>query len=480
MEGGVAERIWRMGVAELAGAVRAGDLSCRDAVSAHLDRIASINPRLNAATRCLEREALRAADEADAATRKDDRGGALRGVPITLKDNIDLVGSPTTQGSPLLRAAMPARDAPLVERLKRAGAIPIARTNLPDFGLRWHTDSALYGPTLNPWDPSRTPGGSSGGDAVAVATGMAPAGIGNDYGGSLRYPAQCCGVMALRPTPGRIPQASTTAPVERPIGVQLIAVQGPIARRVSDLRLLFEVMRGADPRDPWSIPEPRAQATAVPRRVAMLVDPGGIGIDREIAAAVRRAGEALAVAGYDVEVREPPHLDEAFDLFTLLTFAEIRALILPQVRPLASAEAIRYLELTLAGRAPDDPAAYMQGLADRTRIARAWAQFALDFPLLLGPVSTAPPFEVGFDLKGAEEAGALFRSMRLVVSVSLLGLPAVALPIAMGGGRPQGVQLIGPRYGEALCLDAAEAIERSCGAPLPIDPRGRREGDYGG
>jgi len=212
----------------------------------------------------------------------------------------------------------------------------------------------------------------------------------------------------------------------------------------------------------------------------MMVDPGGIGIDRGIAAAVRRAGDALAAAGYEVEAREPPHLDEAFDLFTLLTFAEIRALILPQVRPLASPEAIRYLELTLAGRAPDDPAAYMQGLADRTRIARAWGQFALDFPLLLGPVSTEPPFAVGFDLQGAEEAGALFRSMRLVVSVSLLGLPAVVLPIATGGDRPQGVQLIGPRYGEALCLEAAEAIERSCGAPMPIDPRGLKEGEDGG
>jgi amidase len=467
-----------MGVVELAGAIRAGDLSCRDVVRAHLERITSINPRLNAATRCLENDALRAADEADAASPDGDRGGALRGVPMTLKENIDLVGSPSTQGSPALREALPVCDAPLVERLKRAGAIPIARTNLPDFGLRWHTDSALYGPTLNPWDAARTPGGSSGGDAVAVATGMAPAGIGNDYGGSLRYPAQCCGVMALRPSPGRIPQMSTTLPGERPIGVQLFAVHGPIARRVCDLRLLFDVMRGPDPRDPWSIPEPRPEEPAVrPPRVAMTLDPGGMGVDREIAAAVRRAGNALAGAGYEVEEIDPPLLDEAFDLFAALSFAEIRTLTLPQVRSLASPEAIRYLELTLATRAPGDLNDYMRGLADRTRIARAWAGFALDCPLILGPVSTDPPFMVGFDLKGVEEAGTLFRSMRLVVSASLLGLPVVVVPIGTGDGRPQGVQLIGPRFGEALCLDAAEAIERSCGAVTPIDPRGDWEVD---
>jgi amidase len=197
-----------MGAAEIAAAVRAGDLPCREVVRAHLDRIASVNPRLNAVTRSLEEEALRAAAEADAARPEEGPGGTLRGVPITLKENIDLVGSPSTQGSPALRNALPSRDAPLVERLKRAGAIPVARTNLPDFGLRWHTDSALHGATLNPWDPDRTPGGSSGGDAAAIATGMAPAGIGNDYGGSLRYPAQCCGIAALRPTPGRIPHAS--------------------------------------------------------------------------------------------------------------------------------------------------------------------------------------------------------------------------------------------------------------------------------
>lgn len=470
------DAIWRMGVVELAEAIRVGGISCHDAVSAHLERIGSINPRLNAVTRILDDDALRAAAEADAASRAEGREGVLRGVPITLKENIDLTGSPTTQGSTAMREVMPSRDAPLVERLKRAGAIPIARTNLPDFGLRWHTDSALHGSTLNPWDESRTPGGSSGGDAVAVATGMAPAGIGNDYGGSLRYPAQCCGIMALRPTPGRIPHASTTVPGDLPIGVQLIAVQGPLARRTCDLRRLFHVMSGADPRDPWSIPEPRAEGPAGrPGRVAMMVDPGGLGVDDHVAAAVRRAGEVLAATGYTVEEIEPPRLGEAFDLFTTLTFAEIRAVTLPLIRPLASAEAVRYLELTLATHAAADPADYMQGLAKRAGIARAWAEFALAYPLILGPVSTEPPFEVGFDLRGVEEAGALFRSMRLVVSVSLLGLPAVSVPIGMGGGRPQGVQLIGPRFGESLCLDAAEAIERSCGLLTPIDPGGERE-----
>ena len=225
----------RLGVTELARAIREKQASSREVVQAHLDRINAVNGGLNAVTVVLREQALRAADEADQALAKGAELGPLHGIPMSVKENIDLANSPTTSGVVALKEAVPPLEAPHVTQLKRAGAIPLGRTNLPDFGLRWYTDNALRGATKNPWDSSRTPGGSSGGDAVALATGMTPLGLGNDYAGSLRYPSQCCGTTAIRPTFGRVARASSLARAEPPITLQLFDVQGPMARRIRDL-----------------------------------------------------------------------------------------------------------------------------------------------------------------------------------------------------------------------------------------------------
>ena len=193
---------WRMSSGDLARAIREKKLSSREVITPHLERIEAVNGELNAITDVLADQALAAADEADRALAGGSDVGKLHGVPMTVKENIDLAGSPTTQGVPALAQATPPIDAPRIAQLRQEGAITIGRTNLPDFGLRWHTDSALRGPTLNPWDRARTPGGSSGGDAVALATGMTPLGNGNDYGGSLRWPAQCCGHRVDPAVPG--------------------------------------------------------------------------------------------------------------------------------------------------------------------------------------------------------------------------------------------------------------------------------------
>lgn len=196
--------LWQLSASSLAKAIREKKVSSQEVVQAHLDRMEAVNHKVNAVTVVLEKEDLRAASDADKKISTGENLGPLRGVPITVKEAIDVVGSATTFGVVDLKDSMPETDAPVVSHLKRAGAIPIGRTNLPDFGLRWHTNNDLRGATLNPWDPSRTPGGSSGGEAVAIATGMSPLGIGNDMGGSLRYPAQCCGITALRPSLGRV------------------------------------------------------------------------------------------------------------------------------------------------------------------------------------------------------------------------------------------------------------------------------------
>jgi amidase len=461
-----------MGAADLARIIRSRDVSSREVVKAHLDRIAEVNPAINAITVTLADSALAAADKADREIVAGAEVGPLHGVPFTVKENIDLTGSATTQGLVAMADAVPPVDAPHIAQVKAAGAIPIARTNLPDFGLRWHSDNALRGATKNPWAVTRTPGGSSGGDAAALATGMTPLGMGNDYGGSLRWPSQCCGTTALKPTLGRIPQASALAPQEPPITIQLFAVQGPMARHVRDLRLAFENMCGPDPRDPWHVPAPLSGAD-VPKRAALTIDPAGEGVDPDVAAGVRRAADALRDAGWEVVEAEPPRVDDARDIWAGLVGYESRAAFVPVLQQIGGADANRFLEMVLAGTTALDPLGYFQGLADREGLAREWSQFSAEYPVTLGPANTMQPFPVGFDLEGPDEIQQLLRGFRLIVAANLLGLPVAAVNAGMGArsGLPQCVQLIGARFREDLCLDAAEAIEDRLGIVTPIDPR---------
>jgi amidase len=192
--------LWRMSATELAEAIRSRQASGREVVEAHLRRIEEVNPAVNAVTVVLREQALEAAEAADRAVASGRDLPPLHGMPFTVKENFDVVGSATTVGLKALAGAYPPVDAPVVVRMRAAGAIPIARTNCPAVTVRWHTDNELWGATINPWDRSRTPGASSGGEAAAIATGMSPLGLGNDGLGSLRWPAQCCGITALKPT----------------------------------------------------------------------------------------------------------------------------------------------------------------------------------------------------------------------------------------------------------------------------------------
>ncbi len=465
---------WRLGATQLAAAIRDRQIGVREVVDSHLARIAEVNGTLNAVTVVLADEARRAADEADATLSRGDVLGPLHGVPFTVKENIDVAGQATTHGVPAGVASVAEHDAPVVARLREAGAILIGRTNMADMGMRLHTGSSLRGDTLNPWNALKTPGGSSGGEAAALASGMTPLGLGNDYGGSLRYPSMCCGTVALRPTLGRIASVSGGG-APRPSS-QLFAVTGPMARRVEDLTLALSVLASEGARDPRWAPVP-LDGPPVPMRVAVVANPEGAGTDPGVVEGVRRAADALANAGYEVEEIEPPRLHACGDTWAAIADAELNSGLMDGVLGACGDEARRFVELTTGTSSPSTLVEYVEALTERHRLAAEWAVFFESYPLILGPVSTAMPFEVGSDVATPGGAMAVRRSLRFTVSVNLLGLPAVALPAGLtdngltDGGMPVGVQLVAARYREDIALRAALTIEGRLGLATPIDPR---------
>ena len=458
------------GAGELATMIRSRQVTSADVVDAHLARIEEVNPAVNAVTVTLADDARSAAAEVDRAVAAGAPLGPLAGVPFTVKENIDVAGSATTWGIAALADQIAGADAPMVARLREAGAIPLARTNLCDFAFRWHTESGLAGHTVNPWDPTRTPGGSSGGEAVALATGMTPLGLGNDLGGSLRIPSQMCGTSALRPTLGRIADAAVTEPSTSPISLQLLNCQGPMARQVADLRLALGILSGRFAGDPRWVPAPlTGPAVDGPIRVAVVRDPLGAGIDPHVRAGVDRAADWLADAGYDVVDVEPPQIAEVAAVWFDLIGADITPM-WPNLEPIAGDGAREFVDrFTTSGVMPPvDQAQQAAAWTARHGLGAAWAQFSEEHPIVLAPVCGEPPWLVGDDIRRVEEVA---HAMRMVVPINALGLPSCAVPVGCDGGLPQGVQLIGGRFREDLLLDAAQALEDRAPSLTPMQPR---------
>ncbi len=455
----------------MATAIRSRSVTSREVVESCLLRVAEVNPQLNAATVVFADQARAEADRADSTLLSGVDVGALHGVPFSVKENIDLTWSASTSGVAAFQGEAPAEDDVVVARLREAGAIPLVRTNMPDLGMRWHTDNALFGETLNPWDATRSCGGSSGGEAVAIASGMTPLGLGNDYGGSLRLPAFAAGIAALRPTMGRVPLYRPGPHPPMPLTGQLFAVQGPLGRTVDDVALAFSLIQGPDHDDPWTVPVPWFDEHHGPRRVAVVTDPGALGTDVAIAAVVRRAAETLAAAGWEVEECEPPGIADAAHLWRRLSTSELRdGLFDPDgpLYPLLSEGARRYMDDNIAATEPLDLSGYHAALAQRLAIASAWRRFHATYPVVLGPVSTQQMFPKDFDLGGPDATTELWQAHRLTVSVNLLGLPSLAVPMGVSDdGLPEGVQLIGTSFGEAACLAAGRVLEAAVGTIAP-------------
>ncbi len=461
--------LWQESATALAAMIRDGSTSSREVVQSHLDRIESVNGSINAVVEVRASEVLGEADAADAHQRSGGELGSLHGVPFTIKTNLDVAGYATSEGCEALKDLMATADSPTVERMRGAGAVALARTNMPDLGLRMNTESSLYGITHNPWKRGRTVGGSSGGEAAAIASGMSPIGLGNDIGGSLRNPAYACGIASIKPSRGRVPQGNPSAVDEMAFNSQVMAVEGVMARHVGDVRVGLEALMGSYHRDPQSVDVPLRGPQRV-KRVALVPTPSGGETDPNVAEGVRIAGRALQDAGYEVEEIEPPMLFEVY-----LGWAELMttsmALIAPELEAVMGEGGRRFLELTAVEFPAPTQASIEQMNQSRYRVARAWREFMTRYPLVVGPTWTQAPYEHGFDTRDRESAVQAVEMIRFVLPANLLGLPAACVATGVANGLPTGAQIIGDMYREDLCLDAAEAIERSVGVLTPIDPR---------
>jgi amidase len=465
----VATELWRESASSLAELIRSGATSSREVAEAHLDRIDSVNAAINAVVEVRPDEVRAEADAADAKQKAGGALGVLHGVPFTIKVNLDVAGYSTNEGCETLKDFMADADAPPVESMRRAGAVALARTNMPDLGLRINTESSLFGSTHNPWKRGRTAGGSSGGEAAAIASGMSPIGLGNDIGGSLRNPAYACGIASIKPTRGRVAQGNPSAVLDLALNAQVMLVNGVMARTVADVRLGLGAVMGAHHRDPQSVDVPLV-GPSVARRVALVPEPFGGETDAGVAEGVRVAGRALEAAGYEVEEIEPPMVFESY-----LAWSELMMTSLAVGRPLLDAvmgeEGRRFLELTNIEYPPvtAESAALMH--ESRYRVEKAWREFMTTYPLIVGPVWTQPPFEHGWDIIDIEHAMKVVELFRFVLPANLMGLPAACVATGVVNELPTGVQVMGTLFRDDLCLDAAEAIENVVGVLTPIDPR---------
>ena len=467
----MANELWRKGALELAAGIKSGEYSSREVVQAHLDRIAAVNPHVNAVVKVLAESALASADAADSRLRRGDPVGIFHGVPFTIKENIDIAGQPTTNGLPILAEAIAPTTAPAVERMITQGAIPIGRTNLPDMGLRIHTDSSLYGRTKNPWHPDRTAGGSSGGEAAALATGMSPVGLGNDIGGSLRNPAHACGIASIKPSRGVVPDTQSYPTADRALSAQVMLNQGVMARRVADVRAGLETVAGFDPRDPVSLPVTLTDLVPGQRlRIAVLPDPPGGSTHPGVAAAVRTAADALANAGHEIVETAPPDMELSYLLWSALLFDELR--VIREQIDMVMGEGGKTLIANALEKFPkmSDLDIYLSH-GQRDRLAREWGLWFVEHPVLLMPTWTQPAFVADWDISGEDGSMGTLELMRPVLPGNLLGLPCAVVPGGMADDLPVGVQIVGDRYTDLRVLSIAQQIEDRCGVITPIDPR---------
>jgi Asp-tRNA(Asn)/Glu-tRNA(Gln) amidotransferase A subunit family amidase len=453
----------------MAAQIREKKISPVELADAHLAKIERLNPKLNAYVQVDTERVRREARAAETAVVRGTEIGPLHGVPISIKSSIAVAGMRCESGTRLRAGFVADHDAPLVARLRNAGAIILGVTNTPEILMAWETDNLLYGRTNSAWDLERTPGGSSGGEAAAIAAGMSAGGVGSDGGGSIRVPAHFSGICGLKPTPGRIPSTGHFPASSGPFA--LIGVVGPMARTVADLKALFEIMQGPDDGDSCAAPVPLqwpGDAEVKQLRIGYFEEDGRTPVTPETRAAIRTAAEALGHAGFQVEPFRPEGLEEARLLWKKFFVAAAGMLIRPMfhdrdrdLSPILK----QFLEWSAA-----EPVLTGESLLDawiRRDVARAdfLAQMK-KYPILLCPAAAIPAFRHGersWTIEG--KTVEYLDAWSYTEFFNLLGNPGIVVPVSHSSeGLPIGVQIVGRPWEEEKVLAVAAVLERECGA----------------
>ena len=460
---------------ELARRIREREVSAVQVLEAHLNQIERINPLVNAIVTLLPERALAQAREADAALARGDDVGPLHGLPIAHKDTTDTKGIRTTYGSPIFREFVPEQNALIVERIQRAGAIPIGKTNVPEFGAGSQTFNTVFGTTRNPYDLTKTPGGSSGGAAVALATGMHPIADGSDLGGSLRNPGGYCNVVGFRPSPGRVPKVSAQSAWFD------MTTNGPLARTVGDVALMMTVIAGPDHRSPISLDEPGAIfSTPLERdfrgvRVAWSRDLGGLPVDPRTTAVLESQRTVLADLGIELIEAEPDltGADEVFHILRAWEFDNNHGELLDTRRDQLKETVIWNIEQGRALSGADIGRAYRL----RSALYQRVQAFFDEFEFLLAPVSQLPPFPADTEYP-TEVCGAPMTTyiewMRTCSRITTTAHPAISVPAGFTPeGLPVGLQIVGRARDDFGVLQLAHAFEQATNVwqrrPLVLD-----------
>jgi amidase len=458
----------RLSALAMAEAVRRREISPVELVEAHLARIEKLNPKLNAFIQVDAERARSAAQAAEWAVQGSAGQGPLNGVPISIKSSIDVAGLRCEAGTRLRAGYVASQDAPLVARLRAAGAIILGVTNTPELLMAWETDNLLYGRTNNPWDLSRTPGGSSGGEAAAIAACCSAGGVGSDGGGSIRVPAHFSGICGLKPTPGRVP---ATGHFPNSVGpFSLLGVVGPMARTVGDLTTLFEVMQGPDDGDPCAAPVPLRKPSPEELRklrIGYFEDDGRTPVRAEVRAAVRAAALHLERAGFTVVPFRPEGLEQARQLWWQIFGVAGAMLLGPMIA--GHEEEIGPILREFSGWAAAEPPHTADSLLN-TWVQRDVVRMQVfsqmkELPILLCPVAAIPAFRHGersWNIDG--HTVKYLDAFSYSEWFNLLGMPGATVPLAPSAeGLPIGVQIVGQPWQEELVLAVAAALERECG-----------------
>ncbi|MFD9330341.1 amidase [Streptomyces sp. NPDC060065] len=461
-------RPWAASAHQMLDELRSGRISAVELVRECLDRITQVNPALNAVVVLDADAALAQAREVDDARARGGPVGPLAGLPYTAKLDYDVEGQATSQGATILKDEVAAHDGPMIRRMRQAGAVLLGRTNEPDLGIVYHTNSSLYGPTRNAWASDRSPGGSSGGEGAAVSSGMSPLGLGSDIGGSIRGPASFNGIVGFKPGLGRYPDYLQSDP-EPPIHEQLFVGRGPLARSVRDLALADAVLRGVDASDPWS--SPSADGGRPPRRVGVVYSPTDTAVPDEIVRAIDDAANALAIAGYEVDETRIDNWPELVDTFTDIMENGFGGD--PSTWQALHKDTAFFLEHVHTRRGKSGPAGerLATGLAKRHRLGVEFNAFHSRFDALLMPTWADQPFLSGA-LTTAEGIEQTMAAGRHLYIFNLLGLPALSMPVAVADGLPVGLHISSLRHQEPAVLTVALDLEDQIGTFTPIDPRG--------